>query len=371
MIFDQLSIVRPPNPHSHLREGETLIKVLPFELVFAAVTAMGNLLQPVATYERAQQYRKEILSHPLVKELNPNFNPLMTIMLTEETTPGIINEACDHGINLIKLIPKSSSTNSAAGVTLFELINPRSNAFKSLLAAKKRNMIFLIHAELAFDKDGKEIFWTEREAAAIPFVAKLLELIPGLRIVIEHVSTKEMVEFVLNSPLNVAGSITPHHVLDTDAGLFDAAGAIVDPWRFCLPVLKSEENRQAVLHAMVSDSGRFFFGGDSAFHSSENKLKTPPNAGIFSGPVLLNLLWERVFAVIPNISWEEKTARFENFVSIFGPKFYGLLVSKEKLTFVRKNWTCPEAHYGTKIFTAGNNKFKCQIEGWDVLHLIH
>jgi len=302
-------IYAPFDPHAHFRTGKTLNSTIHYTAkFFGDAVAMGNLPQPVDDLELLLAYREEIRR---ATKFYPGFNPVMTIMLTLKTTAEIIKSCAPHA-KVLKFIPASTSTNAQPGIRLEDL----EDYYPILEEVKRQNMIFSIHAERIHDDNGKEIPDAERERAALPFVEKLIKDIPGLKIIIEHVSTKEACELVLKSPGNVAATVTAHHSCFNDSSLYSEGK--LNPEFYCKPVLKSEEDRQFVEEMMLSGNPKFFFGSDSAPHPGSLKFKkTPPAAGIFSAPVAIPLIAEK-FAKAGKLS------DLENFISVFGRKFYGL-----------------------------------------------
>lgn len=321
-------IAAPADMHIHFRDGKTLNSIIHYTAkFFGDAVAMGNRPQPVDDLELLLAYQNDIKK---ATKFYPGFNPVMTIMLTLKTTVEIIKSCAPHA-KVLKFIPASTSTNAQPGIRLEDL----EKYYQILQEVKRQNMIFSIHAERIHDDNGKEIPDAERERAALPFVEKLIKDIPGLKIIIEHVSTKEACELVLASPDNVAATITAHHSCFNDSFLYSEGK--LNPEFYCKPVLKSEEDRQFVEYMMLSGNPKFFFGSDSAPHPGSMKFrKTPPAAGIFSAPVAIPLIAE-AFAKAGKLD------DLENFISIFGRKFYelpmptkGIIVSNEHPWMVPK-----------------------------------
>lgn len=311
-------ILMPFDAHVHFRTGDMLKTVIPYTArICGEAVAMGNLPQPVDDLDSLLDYCQE-LDDATAKKY-PWFRTIMTIMLTPRTTVHTIQQ-CASLAKVLKFIPASTSTNAQPGISLEDL----EKYYPILEEVRNKKMIFSVHAERIQDDTGRNIPEEDREEAAIPFISKLIKDMPGLKIIIEHVSTKAMCELVMASPSNVAATITAHHVYFNDAGLYNHLGMICSE-SYCKPVLKSEENRQFVEHMMLSGNPKFFFGSDSAPHSWEAKhRKTPPAAGLFSAPVAISLIIEKFFEF-------DEFKMAENFLSIFGRQFYDLPMPTRKL----------------------------------------
>lgn len=336
MEIKKLIIRRPDDMHVHFRNGLMLQNVAPFTThVFGRAVAMGNLPESVKDDESVKAYYKEILSAS-----SDGFTPIMSVMLTKDTTPEIVKKSRCAGAKVLKLIPGHTSTNSSEGISLEEI----KNYFPVLAAARESRMIFSVHAELIRDGDRAEI---QREERAIPYIKRIVSSITGLKIVVEHASTRRMIEFVKKAPSNVAATLTVHHALVNYCDVFDCGnGKIKNPFLYCKPVAKTENDRWAVIKAMTSGNPKFFFGSDSAPHPIDKKKGDNPPAGIFSAPVALPLLCE----IFEN---EKKLDRLENFVSKFGAKFYDLPLNTGRIKIKREEWRVPDKNNGIKIFKGG------------------
>lgn len=345
-------IIRQPDGfHVHLRIGALMAKVIFFtSYVFKRALVMGNLIPPIRTAEDAIRYKNEILSYPVPFH---DFEPIMTIMLVNGTTIETITGTHKAGINVIKLIPGGTSTNSKDGVSLENL----RNYYPVLRKAKDLRMVFSSHWELVADPEtGQEIPHLKREERAIPYLLDLLENVPGLKVVVEHVSTSKMIEVVKNQPddVNIFATITAHHPFLTIDDVM-RGDEIYNPHHFCLPIAKTEDDRQAVVEAMISGNARFFFGSDSSPHYAHKKKfsiappenRNPP-AGIFTAPVELPLLAD---------IFERNNAldRLDPFVSGFGAMAYGLPLNSGALTLEKKKWRVPYDYEGIQIFRGGTN----------------
>lgn len=334
--MDSITIRAPDDFHVHLREDKMLQNVFPFTfLAFERCLAMGNLPKPIVSGIDARRYRKKIISLLPPPSI---FKLITSIMMVNGITPDIVSHACPADALVLKLIPGGASTNSDDGVSLIKL----RKYYSVLKVAEKQGAIFSIHAELNFDLNGKEVPELEREEKAIPYIAQIIKDFPELKIVVEHVSTKKMVEFIISSPPNVAATITAHHVILTYDDVY-SNGKIIDPFSYCKPVAKLENDRRAVLGAMLSNNLKFFFGSDSAPHLLDKKFKNPPAAGIFSAPVALPIL-AQIFEKHGALE------RLENFVSYFGAKFYELPLNQGEITLIKKPWIVPAIINNIPVF---------------------
>jgi dihydroorotase len=318
----ELNIIRPDDWHLHLRDGAMMEAVLPHTArVFGRAIVMPNLRPPVTTVTAALDYRRRILA-ALPPELD--FEPLMTLYLTDRSGPEEMRRAAaDPRVLAAKLYPAGATTNSDSGVTAMERIYP------ALAAMEEHGLPLLIHGEVT-DSDV-DVF--DREAVFIErTLTPLRERFPGLRMVLEHVTTSEGVAFVAGQQNGTAATITAHHLLYSRNALFQGG---LRPHYYCLPVLKRERHRRALLTAATSGDPRFFLGTDSAPHSREAKESACGCAGIYSAHAALELYAE-VF--------EEADAldRLEGFASRHGPAFYGLSPNRDRVRLVREEHTVPE-----------------------------
>ena len=317
-----LTITRPDDWHLHLRDGPHLAAVLPDTAArFARAVVMPNLKPPVTTVAQALDYRDRILA-----ALPPRaaFEPLMTLYLTDQTSPAEIHAAKASGLILaVKLYPAGATTHSDAGVTDLRRCGP------VLVAMQDCGLPLLVHAEVT-DPDV-DVF--DREAVFIErHLTWLVEAFPRLRVVLEHVTTRAGVEFVRAAPATVAATVTPHHLLYSRNALF--AGGL-RPHFYCLPVLKRESHRVALLEAATSGSPKFFLGTDSAPHARGAKESACGCAGIYSAHAALELYAEAFEAA-------GALARLEGFASLYGPDFYELPRNTGRVTLVRESWQVPD-----------------------------
>lgn len=322
--MDRLEITRPDDWHLHLRDGDALATVVPHSArVFGRAIAMPNLDPPVTTVAQARAYRERILA--AVPEGN-GFEPLMALYLTDRTTPETIRAAAaEPAVHAVKLYPAGATTHSEAGVTAIENVHP------ALEAMTETGLPLLVHGEVV--RDAVDFF--DREKVFIDEVlAPLVERFAGLRVVFEHVTTREAVAFVEDAPDRVAATITPHHLLENRNALF--AGGL-RPHHFCLPVLKREEDRLALLEAATGDSPKYFLGTDSAPHPRGAKESACGCAGIYSAHAALELYAE-VFDGAGRLD------RLEAFASERGADFYGLPRNTGRVRLVREPVDVPEEY---------------------------
>ena len=316
-----LTIARPDDWHLHLRDGAALAAVLPDTAQrFARAIVMPNLKPPLTTVAAADSYRRRILA---ALPAGAKFQPLMTLYLTDNTTPEEIIAARRCGfVHAVKYYPAGATTNSAAGVT------DMNRCRQTLAAMEACGLPLLVHGELT--DPAVDVF--DREAAFIEFVAQpLLHDFPGLRLVFEHITTRDAVDFVRDAGTNVAATITAHHLLLNRNALF--AGGL-RPHNYCLPLLKREAHRRALIAAAVSGSPKFFLGSDSAPHARAAKESDCGCAGCYTAHAGIELYAQ---------AFEEADAldRLEGFASHYGADFYGLPRNKESLHLVREGWTVP------------------------------
>ncbi len=322
-----LTLTRPDDWHLHLRDGPAMAAVAGATAdVFARAIIMPNLRPPVTTTEAALRYRERILR---ALPSGSRFRPLMTLYLTDNTEPAEIAKAKVSGVvHAVKYYPAGATTNSDSGVTALE------RAYPALAAMEKHGLVLSLHGE-ATDRDidifDRERAFVERSLAAI------VRDFPALRIVLEHITTAEAAAFVAAAPANVAATITPQHLLYSRNALL--AGGI-RPHLYCLPILKRESHREALVTAAISGNPKFFLGTDSAPHERHTKEDACGCAGCYSAPVALPLYAE---------AFDNAAAldRLEGFASHFGADFYGLPRNADKVTLRRESWTVPaEYPYG-------------------------
>lgn len=335
----QYSVVRPDDFHCHLRDGEMFAKVLPYSNLFGKVVIMGNLIPPIITGKQACDYKN------LIKEHGAKFEPIMSIMLVNETTPKMIYDAFECGVKVLKLIPGGVSTGSCQGVALKNL----HNYYHILKIVEDCGMIFSGHWELVSDpSDGGVICEYDRESRAIPYLCEIVDRFPNLQIVVEHISTAAMVNFVLNTPKNVVATVTAHHLGPFQYKDVIDSFKIKNPYLYCKPVLKYSTDIEVLRDVVLSGNPKFFFGSDSAPHLIESKRQNVPSAGIFSAPVAIPFL----FQIFTESGSKNVLDDFGNFVSNFGSSFYGLPKNDDTITIIRKEWEVPSMYDGIVPFMA-------------------
>jgi len=320
-MTDTLTITRPDDWHIHFRDGAAMQSVLPDTArVFARAIAMPNLKPPVVTVDDAAAYRARLLA---AVPTGVAFEPLMTLYLTDNTQPEEIVRAKASGfVHAVKYYPAGATTHSDSGVT--EL----TRAYGAIAAMEEHDLPLLLHGEVT-DPDV-DVF--DREAVFIDrHLTRLLADFPRLRIVLEHITTRHAAEFVAAAPGNVAATVTVHHLLYNRNAMFRGG---MRPHMFCLPVLKREQHRQALVAAAISGNRKFFLGTDSAPHAQSAKESACGCAGIYSAHAAIELYAE---------AFEEAGAldRLEAFASFHGADFYRLPRNTGTLTLRRESWTAP------------------------------
>lgn len=318
-----ITITRPDDWHLHLRDGAALSAVLPDAARrFGRAIVMPNLRPPVTTTALAHAYRERIAQ---ALPAGSNFQPLMTLYLTDNTSADEIVLAKDSGIvHGVKLYPAGATTNSDSGVTNL------GHCVKALEAMEKHGVPLLVHAEVT-DADV-DVFDRERvfiERNMIP----LLERFQGLRVVFEHITTKDAAEFVAGASENVAATVTAHHLLMNRNAMFNGG---IRPHHYCLPVLKREEHRLALVAAATSGNPKFFLGTDSAPHPKSAKETACGCAGMYTAHAGIELYAE-VFDEAGALD------RLEAFAGFHGPDFYRLSRNEDKITLEKSAWDVPES----------------------------
>jgi dihydroorotase len=317
-----LTITRPDDWHLHLRDGSVLADLLPHTAAqFARAIVMPNLKPPVTTTAMASAYRDRILA-ALPKGMA--FEPLMVLYLTDNTQPDEIRKAVESGfVHGVKLYPAGATTNSDAGVTDLQRCMPALEMMQEL------GLPLLIHGEVT----DSEIDVFDREAVFIDRILQpLRKQLPQLRIVFEHITTQEAVHYVRDAEGPIAATITAHHLLYNRNAIFKGG---VRPHYYCLPILKRETHRRALMQAASSGNPRFFLGTDSAPHSKGLKEHSCGCAGCYTALHAMELYAH---------AFEEAGAldKLEGFASFFGPDFYKLPRNKDHITLQRQDWIVPE-----------------------------
>ncbi len=331
-MSERLTITRPDDWHVHLRDGLATAAVLAHTARrFARAIVMPNLVPPITNTHEARAYRDRILE---CLPAGAQFQPLMTLYLTDNTSVHDIDTAARSDyVHAVKYYPAGATTHSESGVTSLPM------TYTVLERMAETGLPLLVHGEVT--DTHVDIF--DREARFIDEVlTPLVSLIPGLKVVFEHITTHQAVDFVISARDGVAATITPQHMmLDRNALL---AGRL-RPHNYCLPVLKRQEHRQAVWNAAVSGNPKFFLGTDSAPHATHAKENSSGCAGVYSAHAALELYAEA-------FERAGELERLEAFASHFGADFYGLQRNSNTVTLVKKPWTVPDGYpYGNDTLT--------------------
>ena len=321
-LTSSLTLTRPDDWHLHVRDGATLKTVVPHTAAqFARAIIMPNLKPPVTTAELALAYKARIVA---AVPKGVQFEPLMTLYLTDNLPPEEIVKAKAAGVVACKLYPAGATTNSDAGVTDLKKIYP------TLAAMQKVGMLLLVHGEVT----SSDIDLFDREAAFIE--TQLIPLrrdFPELKIVFEHITTKDAADYVMSADRFVSATLTAHHLLYNRNAIFTGG---IRPHYYCLPVLKRETHRVALLNAATSGNPRFFLGTDSAPHPAHLKEHASGCAGCYTAHAALEMYAE----AFDNVG---KLDQLEAFASFNGADFYGLPRNTGHITLKRESWTPPES----------------------------
>lgn len=321
--MQEIRLRRPDDWHIHLRDGDVLPRtVSDAAKQFGRAIVMPNLVPPVRNAEQATAYRQRILEH---RPQGSSFEPLMVLYLTDNTRAEDIYQAHETGfIKAVKLYPAGATTNSDSGVTD---INRLHDVFAAM---QDVGMLLLVHGEVT--DEAIDIF--DREAVFIEQKLKpLAQAFPQLKIVLEHITTKDAVDFVMQASDNIAATITAHHLLYNRNDMLVGG---IKPHYYCLPILKRNTHQQALIAAAISGHPRFFLGTDSAPHAINKKEHDCGCAGCYTAYSAIELYAE---------AFEQAGAldKLENFASVFGPAFYGLEPNSEMITLVKQPWQLPES----------------------------
>ncbi|OSZ64775.1 dihydroorotase [Hydrogenophaga sp. IBVHS2] len=319
---DTLTLTRPDDWHVHLRDGDALRTVVPHTAAqFGRAIVMPNLKPPVTTAAQAVAYRDRIRA--AVPE-GLTFEPLMTLYLTDNLPPDEIARAREAGVVAAKLYPAGATTNSDAGVTDIR------KTYRTLEAMQKHGLLLLVHGEVT----SSDIDLFDREAVFIDQqMIPLRRDFPELKVVFEHITTREAAQYVAEAGPFTAATITAHHLLYNRNAIFSGG---IRPHYYCLPVLKREVHRQALVAAATGGSDRFFLGTDSAPHPAHLKEHATGCAGCYTAHAALELYAEAFDSV-------GALHRLEAFASFNGPAFYGLPRNTGTVTLKRERWTPPES----------------------------
>jgi len=323
-----IALRRPDDWHLHLRDGAHMAAVLPFTAArFARALVMPNLQPPMTTTQGLSDYRARIIA---ALPEGTRFEPLMTLYLTDRTPPEEIRRAGASGFVVgAKLYPAGATTHSDAGVTSVE------NTWAALEAMAEHGLVLQVHGEVT--DPAVDVF--DREHSFIDNVlSRIVERVPGLKIVFEHITTAAAAEFVRTARPGIAATITPQHLLMNRNAIFEGG---IRPHHYCLPVLKRERDREALLEAATGEDPRFFLGTDSAPHARHTKEAPCGCAGIFSAHAAIEFYAE---------AFEQagRLERLEAFASERGADFYGVTRNPERITLRKEAWTVPEQYpFGT------------------------
>ena len=321
-MTQEFTITRPDDWHLHVRDGEALKTVVPHTAAqFGRAIIMPNLKPPVTTAAQAAAYRERIRK---AVPQGMSFEPLMTLYLTDNLAPEEIKRAREAGVVAVKLYPAGATTNSDAGVTDLR------KTYRALEAMQREGLLLLVHGEVT----SPEIDLFDREAAFID--TQLIPLrrdFPELKIVFEHITTREAAQYVHGSDRFTAATITAHHLLYNRNAIFTGG---IRPHYYCLPVLKRETHRLALVEAATSGGSKFFLGTDSAPHPAHLKEHASGCAGCYTAHAAMELYAE----AFDNAGALDK---LEGFASLHGPAFYGLAPNSGTITLRRQSWTVPES----------------------------
>ncbi len=317
--MNSITITKPDDFHLHLRDGNAMASVVNHSAnIFSRAMIMPNIVPPVTSVDTALEYKQRIMN----AVENKNFDPLMTLYLTENTTPDELTRAKDLGFAAVKYYPAGATTNSEHGVSAIEKCSLLLNQLQEM------GMPLSIHCEVTdpnIDIFDREKVFIDRE------LTFLTQNFPALRIICEHATTKEMIQFVERAGPNIACTITAHHLFITRNDIFNEG---INPHNYCLPIAKTAEDRKALIAATTSGNPKFFAGTDSAPHPIENKIKAGGSAGIYTAANALELYCQ---------AFDEAKClhKLEAFTSFYGADYYGLNRNKEKITLTKERHTIP------------------------------
>lgn len=320
----QLIITKPDDWHVHLRDNEILASVAAMTArQFNRAIVMPNLNPPVTTTKLALEYRERVLA-AIPDDID--FDPLMTLYLTDNTTADEINRAHENGlVKAVKYYPAGATTNSDSGVT------DLSRCYDALEQLQLNGIPLLVHGEVTDPK--VDIF--DREKHFIDqILMPLINRFPDLKIVFEHITTADAVDFVQDTHTTIAATITPQHLLFNRNMMFKGG---IRPHYYCLPVLKRENHRQAIIYAATKGNNKFFLGTDSAPHTKQAKESSCGCAGIFSAHAAIEL-YAQIF------EQQDALDKLEAFASFNGPDFYGLPRNEENITLIKEPWVVPDTY---------------------------
>jgi len=322
-VTDAITLTRPDDFHLHLRDGAALASVARFTAQqFGRALVMPNLKPPVTTVVMAAAYRERIVQ---ALPAGSTFEPLMTLYLTDRTAVDEVARVAESGfVQAFKYYPAGATTNSDSGVTALR------NVYPVLEAMQRHGVVLCIHGEVtdpATDVFDREAIFVEQS------LAQVVRDFPALKVVVEHITTREAADFVTAAPANVGATITPQHLLYNRTSIFTGG---IRPHFYCLPILKRETHRAALVAAATSGSPKFFLGTDSAPHSRNSKEACCGAAGCFTSHAAIELYAEAFDAA-------GALDKLDDFASRFGAAFYGLPRNTGSVTLQRESWTPPES----------------------------
>ena len=322
MSINSITITQPDDWHLHFRDGDILTETVGATArQFQRAIVMPNLMPPVTNAREANAYRDRILA---ARPTDSQFEPLMTLYLTNDTTPDTIREAKAQNITAAKLYPAGATTNSDAAVKGIEALYPVFEAMSDV------GMPLLIHGEVT----SADIDIFDREAQFIDmYLRDIVERFTSLKIVFEHITTKDAVDFVLSAPQQVAATITPQHLLLNRNDLLVGG---IRPHNYCLPILKRNTHQQALQNVVASGSSKFFLGTDSAPHHQHLKETACGCAGCYSAHSAIEL-YATVFDQLGALD------KLQGFASEYGPAFYGLAQNEDTITLEKSTWQIPDS----------------------------
>jgi dihydroorotase len=320
--MQQITITTPDDWHLHFRDGDILGETVPATArCFARAIVMPNLVPPVVNAKLAGEYKTRILA---ARPKGSHFEPLMTLYLTNQTTKQDIIDAKNLGVIAAKLYPAGATTNSSQAVSAIEALYP---VFEEM---QIQGLLLLVHGEVT--ESHVDIF--DREKIFIDqYMVKIVAAFPELKVVFEHITTSDAVDFVVSSASNVAATITPQHLLLNRNDLLVGG---IKPHNYCLPVLKRSSHQQALRQAVASGSNKFFLGTDSAPHAQHAKENACGCAGCYSAWSALEL-YTQVFDELDALD------KLEGFASFHGADFYGLPRNIDTVTLAKQSWTVPDS----------------------------
>ncbi|AEF54976.1 dihydroorotase [Marinomonas posidonica] len=320
--MNEITIIKPDDWHLHFRDDDMLLETVPATArCFSRAIVMPNLVPPVMNADMALSYKERILS---ARPQGSDFMPLMTLYLTDKTSVEDIKAAKQAGVVAVKMYPAGATTNSDSGVTSVESRYP---IFEALA---ENDMLLLIHGEVTHNH--VDIFDREKEFID-QHMTKIVESVPNLKVVFEHITTKDASDFVLSAREGVAATITPQHLMMNRNDMLVGG---VRPHNYCLPVLKRSSHQEALRQVVASGSNRFFLGTDSAPHARHKKENACGCAGCYSAWSALEL-YTQVFEELDALD------KLEGFASLHGPDFYGLPRNTDTVTLVKEEWQVPDS----------------------------